>query len=310
MKKMIKNLLVMCVAVVMMTVSIINVCAASAQVGDTVTVTVEVSGINNIATLTAQMEYDKEKLDLLEANTLQGMGAENTTQAGIVIWGALFDPANGSDFTQKTDVFNVIFIAKQEISDIDSLLQFKVRDSFDINRNNVDVSHMSYSVSSGGDLPAVQTESSAASEDTNASQQEEEDPKNVSSAASEATSSAVSAAQPSGDTKTQSETTSSKTEKNSDVKNTTSEKESDTTVSEKEKENEKQTDTAVSSEKLTVSYDESEFASVPPIKLDTQDTASQGNSKGRFPVGAAVGIAVCFLCAAIGFVVLLIRKKS
>ena len=79
------------------------------------------------------------------------------------------------------------------------------------------------------------------------------------------------------------------------------------------KDSESQTDTAAVSDNdstisIIESYDEAEFASVPPIKLDEE--VSTADSRGSFPKGAIVGIVVCLMIAAAGVAVIMAKRKG
>ena len=72
-----------------------------------------------------------------------------------------------------------------------------------------------------------------------------------------------------------------------------------------------ETDTDSSAEStvsITATYDEAEFDSVPPIKLDEE--TSTADSRGSFPKGAVAGIAVCLVIAAAGIITIVVKKKG
>ena len=296
MKKFYKVISVSVLAFLLAVLSLLPAFAAEkAATGQVVSVNDSVTGVNNMGSMTVELHYDKDKLDLLSEDTLEGTGIANTTEQGVIIWGALFEPENGSDFSDKTDIFNSLLIAKQDIEDLDSVFEFKVRDAYNIEYQKVDASHITYSaeleketdVGSVNENPGnIQNVSSAGTDAPTKA-----DDQSSASSSSSASSKNASSAQKDSDTKIGSDS-SSKAESGS-----LAEKDSESTVSAK-----------------TQSFEESEFENVPPIKTETPDEAASSDSasenKGGFPIAAVIGIVLCLAAAIAAGVVLIVKKKK
>ena len=300
MKKLFKGIVTLVMSAAVMAMAAVPAFAASAKTGDSVELKVSVEGESRMGSTSITITYDKDKLDLLTEETLDGMGVVNTTVAGEIAWTNVFD-VDGADYTKKTDVYDVILVAKQDISDVESLITFTVNDAYKIGASGVepaDPSCLSCSIaleggSDQGSTVTSQSDNNAAGNNT-AAQNNSNNANAANSTVSANTSSAESSkAAASSKAAESSSKAESKAESGRDSETST---ETDTDSS------------AESTVSITATYDEAEFDSVPPIKLDEE--TSTADSRGSFPKGAGAGIAVCLVIAAAGIITIVVKKKG
>lgn len=300
MKKLFKGIVTLVMSAAVMAMAAVPAFAASAKTGDSVELKVSVEGESRMGSTSITITYDKDKLDLLTEETLDGMGVVNTTVAGEIAWTNVFD-VDGADYTKKTDVYDVILVAKQDISDVESLITFTVNDAYKIGASGVepaDPSCLSCSIaleggSDQGSTVTSQSDNNAAGNNT-AAQNNSNNANAANSTVSANTSSAESSkAAASSKAAESSSKAESKAESGRDSETST---ETDTDSS------------AESTVSITATYDEAEFDSVPPIKLDEE--TSTADSRGSFPKGAVAGIAVCLVIAAAGIITIVVKKKG
>lgn len=300
MKKLFKGIVTLVMSAAVMAMAAVPAFAASAKTGDSVELKVSVEGESRMGSTSITITYDKDKLDLLTEETLDGMGVVNTTVAGEIAWTNVFD-VDGADYTKKTDVYDVILVAKQDISDVESLITFTVNDAYKIGASGVepaDPSCLSCSIaleggSDQGSTVTSQSDNNAAGNNT-AAQNNSNNANAANSTVSANTSSAESSkAAASSKAAESSSKAESKAESGRDSETST---ETDTDSS------------AESTVSITATYDEAEFDSVPPIKLDEE--TSTADSRGSFPKGVVAGIAVCLIVAAAGIAAIVAKKKG
>ena len=300
MKKLFKGIVTLVMSAAVIAMAAVPAFAASAKTGDSVELKVSVEGESRMGSTSITITYDKDKLDLLTEETLDGMGVVNTTVAGEIAWTNVFD-VDGADYTKKTDVYDVILVAKQDISDVESLITFTVNDAYKIGASGVepaDPSCLSCSIaleggSDQGSTVTSQSDNNAAGNNT-AAQNNSNNANAANSTVSANTSSAESSkAAASSKAAESSSKAESKAESGRDSETST---ETDTDSS------------AESTVSITATYDEAEFDSVPPIKLDEE--TSTADSRGSFPKGAVAGIAVCLVIAAAGIITIVVKKKG
>lgn len=300
MKKLFKGIVTLVMSAAVIAMAAVPAFAASAKTGDSVELKVSVEGESRMGSTSITITYDKDKLDLLTEETLDGMGVVNTTVAGEIAWTNVFD-VDGADYTKKTDVYDVILVAKQDISDVESLITFTVNDAYKIGASGVepaDPSCLSCSIaleggSDQGSTVTSQSDNNAAGNNT-AAQNNSNNANAANSTVSANTSSAESSkAAASSKAAESSSKAESKAESGRDSETST---ETDTDSS------------AESTVNITATYDEAEFDSVPPIKLDEE--TSTADSRGSFPKGAVAGIAVCLVIAAAGIITIVVKKKG
>ena len=321
MKKVIKGISAVVLSAVLLAMTAVTAFATSVKTGDTVEVKISVEGENSMGSMNAQILYDKSKFDLLSDETLEGMGVSNTTVDGEILWAAMFE-TEGSDFTAKTDVYSAVFVAKQDISDFESLFTFTLNDAYKIGNTGVtatDPSYVKFSAALENEDTSVNSVTSNSDNSNNnnnvavssaAAQNNSKTESKASSAVSSKTSANVSSAAGSKTSANVSSAAGSKADESSKP----AESSSKAASSADNKDSESQTDTAaVSDNESTISiiesYDEAEFASVPPIKLD-EDTSSAADSRGAFPKGIIIGVAVCLVIAAAGIAAIMAKKKG
>ena len=300
MKKLFKGIVTLVMSAAVIAMAAVPAFAASAKTGDSVELKVSVEGESRMGSTSITITYDKDKLDLLTEETLDGMGVVNTTVAGEIAWTNVFD-VDGADYTKKTDVYDVILVAKQDISDVESLITFTVNDAYKIGASGVepaDPSCLSCSIaleggSDQGSTVTSQSDNNAAGNNTvaqNNSNNANAANSTVSANTSSAESSKAAASSKAAESSSKAE---SKAESGRDSETST---ETDTDSS------------AESTVSITATYDEAEFDSVPPIKLDEE--TSTADSRGSFPKGAVAGIAVCLVIAAAGIITIVVKKKG
>lgn len=300
MKKLFKGIVTLVMSAAVIAMAAVPAFAASAKTGDSVELKVSVEGESRMGSTSITITYDKDKLDLLTEETLDGMGVVNTTVAGEIAWTNVFD-VDGADYTKKTDVYDVILVAKQDISDVESLITFTVNDAYKIGASGVepaDPSCLSCSIaleggSDQGSTVTSQSDNNAAGNNTAA-----QNNSNNANAANSTVSANMSSAE------------SSKAATSSKAAESSSKAESKA-ESGRDSETSTETDTDSSAEStvsITATYDEAEFDSVPPIKLDEE--TSTADSRGSFPKGAVAGIAVCLVIAAAGIITIVVKKKG
>lgn len=306
--------------------------ATSAKTGDSIVVTVSVEGEDSMGSTTIQFNYDKDKLDFLSDETLEGTGLSNPNEAGILLWADMFDP-NGANYKKKTDVYSVVFVAKQDIDNVNAVIQFKVNDIFRIGDSGVepgDSTCLSYSIALEGDNTASSAaESKAESKAQNDNNDKNDDKSNNdnndnndnnnnddktnSQTASKTESSSAASSKPAASSSSASSKTSSKTDSSSaSDKNDTDSSKAKGDLSTESDKAEKTSDSEIDSaaDSAIGNIDESEFESVPPIKLDSDSVSSAADSRGGFPKGAIIGIVVCVVIAAAGVVVIVSKKDD
>ena len=309
MKKFIKGISAIVLSAVLLAMTAVTAFASSVKTGDTVEVKISVEGENSMGSMNAQILYDKSKFDLLSDETLEGMGVSNTTVDGEILWAAMFE-TEGSDFTAKTDVYSAVFVAKQDISDFESLFTFTLNDAYKIGNTGVTATDPSYVKFSA----ALENEDTSVNSVTsNSDNSNNNNNVAVSSAAAQNNSKTESKASSAVSSKTSANVSSAAGSK-ADESSKPAESSSKAASSADNKDSESQTDTAaVSDNESTISiiesYDEAEFASVPPIKLD-EDTSSAADSRGAFPKGIIIGVAVCLVIAAAGIAAIMAKKKG
>ena len=309
MKKVIKGISAVVLSAVLLAMTAVTAFATSVKTGDTVEVKISVEGENSMGSMNAQILYDKSKFDLLSDETLEGMGVSNTTVDGEILWAAMFE-TEGSDFTAKTDVYSAVFVAKQDISDFESLFTFTLNDAYKIGNTGVTATDPSYVKFSA----ALENEDTSVNSVTsNSDNSNNNNNVAVSSAAAQNNSKTESKASSAVSSKTSANVSSAAGSK-ADESSKPAESSSKAASSADNKDSESQTDTAaVSDNESTISiiesYDEAEFASVPPIKLD-EDTSSAADSRGAFPKGIIIGVAVCLVIAAAGIAAIMAKKKG
>lgn len=298
MKKLFKGISLFVMLAVMITAASVTAFASSAKTGDSVEVTVSIEGEDSMGSATIQINYDKNKFDLLSDETLEGTGLSNTTEAGVILWADMFD-TEGANYSSKTDVYKAILIAKQDISDVESLISFTATDAYRIGASGIektDLSHLSCSIAlEGGDASAGSVNSKSNNNAAANSKASKTDSQTASSSSGSSGSKA--------DKTDSSSPASSKASESSKPAESSSESES--------RDSEKLSDTDTAEEStvsIIESYDEAEFESVPPIKLDQETHAA--DSRGAFPKGAVVGIAACLVIAAAGIAVIMAKKKG
>ena len=309
MKKVIKGISAVVLSAVLLAMTAVTAFATSVKTGDTVEVKISVEGESSMGSMNAQILYDKSKFDLLSDETLEGMGVSNTTVDGEILWAAMFE-TEGSDFTAKTDVYSAVFVAKQDISDFESLFTFTLNDAYKIGNTGVTATDPSYVKFSA----ALENEDTSVNSVTsNSDNSNNNNNVAVSSAAAQNNSKTESKASSAVSSKTSANVSSAAGSK-ADESSKPAESSSKAASSADNKDSESQTDTAaVSDNESTISiiesYDEAEFASVPPIKLD-EDTSSAADSRGAFPKGIIIGVAVCLVIAAAGISAIMAKKKG
>ena len=309
MKKVIKGISAVVLSAVLLAMTAVTAFATSVKTGDTVEVKISVEGESSMGSMNAQILYDKSKFDLLSDETLEGMGVSNTTVDGEILWAAMFE-TEGSDFTAKTDVYSAVFVAKQDISDFESLFTFTLNDAYKIGNTGVTATDPSYVKFSA----ALENEDTSVNSVTsNSDNSNNNNNVAVSSAAAQNNSKTESKASSAVSSKTSANVSSAAGSK-ADESSKPAESSSKAASSADNKDSESQTDTAaVSDNESTISiiesYDEAEFASVPPIKLD-EDTSSAADSRGAFPKGIIIGVAVCLVIAAAGIAAIMAKKKG
>lgn len=306
----------------LLAVSVFPAFAASAKTGDTIEVRVSIEGEDRMGSATVEITYDKDKLDFLSDETLEGTGLSNPNEPGILLWAAMFD-ANGVDYTKKTDVYTSVFIAKADIDSVENLIEFKVRDAYRIGASGIEAADMSKitctialegantgsesEITSEAETSSAQSVSSTISDNGAQTSSLTSSTSSVTSRASSNTSTAVSsntASAANTSSAASSVVSSSKNEKSAE---TDTAKESDT---EKAAEIETEEDTAADILEIAPLVDDSEFASVPPIKTDNDSVSSVADSRGAFPKAAIIGIAVCIAVAVAGGVALMAKRKN
>ena len=318
MRRFIKCISAIVVSAVMLAASVCPAFAAvSAKMGDTIEVRVSIEGEDHMGSATIQINYDKDKLDFLSDETLDGTGLSNPNEPGELLWAVLFG-AHGVNFTNKTDVYSAVFVAKQDIADVDSIINFQVQDAFRITSAGVeetDFNCLSYTVSLEGsgqyvsENPSPADTSSASVDDGTATKID--DP-----TSSSAASSAVQSPSQNNSSKTSSAASSSKADTKSKSTDTSSKEsskpESKSTDTAADTSNDKSTDTALDTElRKQQDIEEDAFESVPAIRTETQDyVSSSADSKGRFPKGIIIGIAACIIVAAGGIAAIVLKKKK
>jgi len=325
MKKVLKCMLASVLSAFIVAAAVFPAFALSAKTGDTVEVKVSIEGEDSMGSTTIQITYDKDKLDFLSDDTLDGTGLSNPNEPGILLWAAMFD-ANGVDYTKKTDVYSVVFIAKQDIDSLENIIQFEVKDAYRIGASGIepaDKSKLSCSIALEG--AGGSTESQAVSEQETTSS---ESVSSVSSAASSKTSSvnsvnAASSSKVSSNTSsavssradTQSKPSTASFAESSEASSKSKEKSSETDLSSKSdtdtsKKLDTEADTEEDIEETAIAIKDSEFESVPPIKTDNDSVSSAADSRGAFPKAAIIGIAICLAAAIAGSVLLISKKKT
>lgn len=299
--------------------------ATAASTGDTIEVRVSVEGEDSMGSTTIQIDYDKDKLDFLSDQTLEGTGLSNAKEAGVLLWADMFDP-EGADYSAKTDVYSVIFVAKQDIADVDSIIKFTVKDVYRIGSSGVtpgNTSCLTHTVSLEGTTPAsassvtesrnesstVSSKAQTSSQNNTSKQTNSTASNNTSSKETAQTSSKTSSAVSSKANNTSSAVSSkADTDEKSKSSSKSESKAEDTAL---DAESEKSTDSAAESTvSLAETFDEADFESVPPIKLDSDSTSSIADSRGSFPKGVIIGIVACLVIAAAGITVIVAKKKN
>ena len=284
MKKFIKGISAIVLSAALLAMTAVTAFAASVKTGDTVEVKISVEGESNMGSMNAQILYDKSKFDLLSDDTLEGMGVSNTTVDGEIIWAAMFE-TEGSDFTAKTDVYSAVFVAKQDISDFESLFTFTLNDAYKISDTGVVATDPSY-VKFSATLENEDTSANSVTSNSDNSDNKNNNNNNaaVNSAAAQNNSKTESKASSAVNSKASANVSSAASSKAVESsKPAESSSKAASSADNKASGLDSETDTAtVSAGESTVSiiesYDESEFASVPPIKLD-EDTSSAADSR-------------------------------
>lgn len=308
------------VSAVLLAVSVFPAFAASAKTGDTIEVRVSIEGENSMGSTTVQFTYDKDKLDFLSDDTLDGTGLSNPNEPGILLWAAMFD-ANGVNYTKKTDVYSAVFIAKEDIDSVENLIQFEVRDAYRIGASGIEAADKSKitctiapegtntgaesEITSQAETSSVQSISSAPS--SNSSRTSSANGSTASSAnTSSANSSMTSSANTSSANSSKASSANTSSAASSAVSNNNSEKSSDTDILDEDI----LADTEQDIMETAREFDDSEFANVPPIKTDNDEVSRAADSRGAFPKAAIIGIGVCLAVAAASAVALIAKKKS
>lgn len=279
MKRILKRIITLFVCLILLSCSAVSVSAESASIGDIVTARVYISGQSDMTGISSTLIYDGDYLDPVTYDLPFSISSCNDLTEGEIIWVALFDAVNGLDFSEKTEVFTVTFIAKQDIDNVDGLISNNVSEAYNADFNEIDFSNIT-----------VETE--VAKDDSNAD--------NTSSK----TEFVISKYEGVGDISSDEEVVSSERsniERSNIERNETDTSTDESIVSSSDIESITETSENISS-KSTVSYVSSEVADRSPVKLDTSSgfTSSEASeTTSTYIVGLVIGVIVIIILAII-----------
>lgn len=272
-------------------------CAESAYMGDTVIVRVTVGGEPHMISLSATVAYDKEDFDLLSYDAPLGSSSCNDTVDGEFSWATIYDIESGLDFTAETDVLVLTMIAKRDISDIDGMFVCTVKEAYNVDFKEVDMSKVSiYAAVYGDDEQDFNTTSSKTQFVISKYERAEHDVADTDSRSEASESEIISSGLSSSGLSENS---------NSNINENTSNSKQSQKVSEVIE----SSGTIVSKTQngIVISYDESEYREQPPIRFDTIDQADKSDSKiSAYMVGIVIG---CIVIAAIAAVLIIFKDR-
>lgn len=270
-------------------------CAESADMGDTVVVRVTVGGEPHMISLSATVAYDKEDFDLLSYDAPLGSSSCNDTVDGEFSWATIYDIESGLDFTAETDVLVLTLIAKRDISDIDGMFVCTVKEAYNVDFKEVDMSKVSIYAAVYGDNEQDFDLTSSKTQFVISKYERGEDSVADTDSRSEASESEI----------ISSGLSSSELGENSNINENTSNSEH----SQKDSEDIESSGTIVSKTQngIVISYDESEYREQPPIRFDTIDQADKSDRKiSAYMVGIVIG---CIVIAAIAAVLIIFKDR-
>lgn len=305
MNKMFRGISAVFLSAVLLAMSAVTAFAAtSAKTGESIELKVSIEGESCMGSTTVQIDYDKNMLDFLSDETLEGTGLSNPNEPGQILWAAMFG-SKGADYTNKTDVYSVTFVAKQDIPDVDSIIKFQVNDAYRISDAGVEPANpscLSCSVALEGGSGNNAVESKA--DDNSPNDNGQANTQNNSQTTSKDNNSSSSKADSNGSSSLSSktDTKSNPADESSDISKTES------IATDKSTDKAANTEIEENTESLVERSDETE--SVPSIKLSSDSASSTADSESSFPVGVIIGIVVFLIIAAAGIVVIISKKKK
>lgn len=321
MKKLFKTLAAAALTALMTAFCVIPAFAAvSVSTGDTVVVSVSVENEDAMGSTTIQIDYDSNLFDFLsdEETTSLATSAVNDQTPGQILWVAIFG-ADGKDFTEKTEVYRCLLVAKQDIADIDGLISFTVKDAYRIGGEGIekaDPAKLTCLIFPEGREPQEENESQQNAQSSQTTSENVDSDRTTVPSKPDVTSSNSNSSKAAFGSSSSSNTSSASSKaKDSDKTATSSsgkstDKDTDKVSSKKDTDT-SNTDTEEKAEELSQGFTEKDFESVPAIKTETADTASEKpSSKGKFPAAAIVGIVVALAAAAVGIVALKVNKEK
>lgn len=268
----------------------ITASAESAGVGDMVVARVTVGGEPNMISLSATVAYDKESFDLLSYDVPFGSSSCNDKVSGEFSWANIYDMESGLDFTAETDVLYLTFIAKRDISDIDGNFTCTIKEAYDADFKEVDMSKISIYAVVYGDNEQDFAPASSKSSFVISKYEGIGNTSSVSSVESEFDANSLKASEADTNTAVQSH------ENAVDDSETNEQNSTSSGVIE-----------SVTQNGVVISYDESEYKEQPPIRFDTIEKAdSSENRKSAYMVGIVIG---CVVIAVIAGILIIFKDR-
>lgn len=296
MKRLIAKVLTVFISIIMTVMTCVCCLTASAEsagVGDMVVVRVTVGGEPNMISLSATVTYDKESFDLLSYDVPFGSSSCNDQVSGEFTWANIYDMESGLDFTAETDVLYLTFIAKRDISDTDGNFTCTIKEAYDADFKEVDMSKISiYAAVYGDNEQDFDLTSSKTSFVISKYEGVGNNSSSVSSAESEFDANSLKASEADTNTAVQSD-----------------ENENAVDKSKTDEQNSMSSGVIVSKTQngVVISYDESEYKEQPPIRFDTIGKAdSSENRKSAYMVGIVIG---CVVIAVIAGILIIFKDR-
>lgn len=275
------KLVTLCLLTSIISLVPIGAFAESAALGDTIVMRLYVTGIPNMASMSTRVEYSADKLDLLSYEVPYGSSSCNDTKDGEFVWATIFDSSSGLDFTEKSEVLTLTFIAKQEIDDVAPLISNTTTEAYNSSLLPIDFSAITAEAEVHSENAAI--ESSAPPEQKFVISVYEGVGRTENDSNPEG--SAASITEQATDTeKEQPSTEQAQSSTDTDI------------VSKLEQ--------GVTSNGVVISYNEDDFTSVPPIKLDSANDSSGTEYAKLYRNAMIVGIVILIILAALLVVIL------